>query len=276
MDLKQIFQKIENFIYPKIESNNLNYKFNKEELDYIFSILYPYIIFYSKNFRNDDDFANDFALYFYEKIDYIINNYDIKKSSISTYLILVIKSKLYEFLKSTKKKIEEISLNEIYSNCKSINSKNCINEIEENTPIYIDSNSSYYLNDDQAFYKKIINNIIDSLNGIDKAIFCLYYYEILDEKLIVEVSNILNIEISVLINLINEFRNTNNKKYETFEILKHKIYKIDSSEKKEKIFEKISTYNITGDISIIAKLTNLSENALRIRLTRIKEKFLKK
>jgi len=45
---------------------------------------------------------NDFALYFYEKLSYIVKHFDPEKSSITTYIILVIKSKFKEFLRLNK------------------------------------------------------------------------------------------------------------------------------------------------------------------------------
>lgn len=272
MDLKLLFQKIENIIYPKLQNNTFKYTFNKEELDEIFTIIYPYLIIYSKTYNiKDDDLSNDFAIYFYEKFDYIINHYDINKSSISTYLILAIKTKFLEFLRLNKIENKEISYNE------NLKYKNINQDYSENDNSYYIYENNYITNDyelsENNRYKNIIYNIINSLETIDKAIFCLYYYEIIDDNIIIELSNILNISISELIKIINEFRDKNNKKYETFEVIKAKLY--TQKEIKDDLYKKVLTYNITGDISIISKLLNLSENAIRIKLTRIKDKIEK-
>jgi len=80
----------------------------------------------------------------------------------------------------------------------------------------------------------MIYNFINKLDDIDKVIFYLYYYELIDEEILKKLSIILNITTIDLLKILNDFRNLNNSKYENFETLKIKLNKTIEKTKKKK------------------------------------------
>lgn len=288
MDLKYIFQKIEYIFNSQNIKEKNDFEPQEEKIkkicDQVFEILYPYLIIFCKsNGVKDDDLINDFALYFYEKLSYIVKHFDPEKSSITTYIILVIKSKFKEFLRLNKNNnfLLEYRDNISYDKNSSIDydyyqnnfeTENDFNEIDVKQKNIYDTIDNEIINDKNR-YRDMIYNFINKLDDIDKVIFYLYYYELIDEEILKKLSIILNITTIDLLKILNDFRNLNNSKYENFETLKIKLNKTIEKTKKEEIYNKLTRYNITGDIQTISKIINLSENAIRIKLSRLRDKF---
>jgi len=288
LDLKYIFQKIEYIFNSQNIKEKNDFEPQEEKIkkicDQVFEILYPYLIIFCKsNGVKDDDLINDFALYFYEKLSYIVKHFDPEKSSITTYIILVIKSKFKEFLRLNKNNnfLLEYRDNISYDKNSSIDydyyqnnfeTENDFNEIDVKQKNIYDTIDNEIINDKNR-YRDMIYNFINKLDDIDKVIFYLYYYELIDEEILKKLSIILNITTIDLLKILNDFRNLNNSKYENFETLKIKLNKTIEKTKKEEIYNKLTRYNITGDIQTISKIINLSENAIRIKLSRLRDKF---
>jgi len=256
LDSKPIFKKLEEYfeqcknISGSERTNTVNY-----DPDIVFQLLYPYIrMFFKAWCIYDEDVIQDFLILFYTKLPYLLKNYNSEKSSVTTYFVIAVKTKYLEY---TRKKKADRQIK--YSD----------QNIEDIKLLSVADGEDKTDNPEKEEIVKIIGN----LNRTDQTLFLLYYYEILSPELIQYVASISGIDVLKINALIERSCRMNVNQYKRYNELLSSFHSSRKIEKQRQIIEKLSKYNITADIKGMSELLNISENSIRIRLSRIRKKL---
>jgi len=265
--LKHLYVKIDKF-FEELKKDKSKLK-QKGVQDKIFNLIYPLIESYPKirGYYNED-FIEDFVVYIYEKFDDILSKF-LFKCKFLNYFYTILRNNFYNFLRFKKK---------MY------NSENYQLSIDPVKDIVFDSNKIYfnvidYKNSDilceteDKKYKNILYKYIDKLPDKEKAIFLLYNYEIIDGKWVIFLSNVLKKTPIEINNLLLEFRKKNLNKYKRKEYFYQRILNSKNIKNAYEYRKQLESVMIYGDIDTISNIFNMTRNAVKIRIIRIRNKL---
>jgi len=247
--LKFHLKKIDDFY--ELNKDKLSEKYNE-----LFNLLFPLLKAFCYTFNiYDDDEVQDFTTYVYEHLAPYLKRYHQDRSRFSTFIFLVLKS----FLKNYKNS-REYRKTYVTNTAESINQSVEITVEEKN------------ILEEEEFYNKF-RNVLKEMEDDEKCLFLLYYYELITGEDISFLCKFLKITPVELMKILAGFRDKNNSKYE-----RHKELRETSSSRTIKAREKnnklVAHANFIGDLDIICELMNLSINLVRVKIHRLKKKFL--